>query len=110
MTIECTQRPGEMLYVPDLWGHVTLNLQESIGVALELGPPAVALLDVWAQRTRGRSCLVNDEGKGEAVSPDGIPAWRDLPSVRSVMERLDHPNTKKEPTMPQQAAWQQTEL
>jgi oxalate decarboxylase/phosphoglucose isomerase-like protein (cupin superfamily) len=32
---QCTQRPGDVLYVPPLWSHATLNLQASIGVAHE---------------------------------------------------------------------------
>jgi hypothetical protein len=31
----CTQRGGDIIYVPTLWAHATLNLQQSIGVAHE---------------------------------------------------------------------------
>ena len=31
--IECEQQAGDVLFVPQLWGHGTLNLEESIGVA-----------------------------------------------------------------------------
>jgi len=31
----CTQRAGDILYVPALWGHGTLNTLQSIGVAHE---------------------------------------------------------------------------
>lgn len=34
-SLRCTQSPGDLLYVPPLWGHGTLNLRQSIGVAHE---------------------------------------------------------------------------
>ena len=33
--IRVTQRAGDVLYVPPLWGHATLNTAQSIGVAHE---------------------------------------------------------------------------
>ena len=33
--LRVTQRAGDVLYVPALWGHATLNTQQSIGVAHE---------------------------------------------------------------------------
>ena len=33
--MECIQYPGDLVYVPDLWGHAVLNLQESVGLAAE---------------------------------------------------------------------------
>jgi hypothetical protein len=33
--LTCTQRGGDIFYVPTLWGHATLNLMQSIGVAHE---------------------------------------------------------------------------
>ena len=33
--LQCTQRPGDILFVPSLWGHATLNLKQSIGAAFE---------------------------------------------------------------------------
>ena len=32
---ECVQNPGDMIFIPDMWGHAIVNLQESIGVASE---------------------------------------------------------------------------
>eukprot|EP00595_Chromulina_sp_UTEXLB2642_P001607 CAMPEP_0196763240 /NCGR_PEP_ID=MMETSP1095-20130614/3677_1 /TAXON_ID=96789 ORGANISM="Chromulina nebulosa, Strain UTEXLB2642" /NCGR_SAMPLE_ID=MMETSP1095 /ASSEMBLY_ACC=CAM_ASM_000446 /LENGTH=359 /DNA_ID=CAMNT_0042115995 /DNA_START=665 /DNA_END=1744 /DNA_ORIENTATION=- len=34
-SIQCTQRSGDVMYVPTLWGHATLNVKQSIGVAHE---------------------------------------------------------------------------
>lgn len=31
--LECEQRAGDVLFVPHLWGHGTVNLEESVGVA-----------------------------------------------------------------------------
>jgi hypothetical protein len=33
--LQCHQRSGDVMYVPSLWGHGTLNTKESIGVAHE---------------------------------------------------------------------------
>ena len=32
----CEQLPGDVLLIPELWGHATLNLQPSIGWASEM--------------------------------------------------------------------------
>jgi len=34
--VECVQRAGDVLYVPDGWGHAVLNLQPSVGFAAEV--------------------------------------------------------------------------
>ena len=33
--ISCVQHPGEMLFLPRLWAHSTMNLDEVVGIALE---------------------------------------------------------------------------
>ena len=33
--IECVQGPGELMFVPDMWGHAVLNEEDSIAVAFE---------------------------------------------------------------------------
>ena len=33
--MECVQHPGDMVFVPDMWGHSVINLRESIGMAAE---------------------------------------------------------------------------
>jgi hypothetical protein len=30
--LECVQRPGEVLFVPDRWAHMTLNLGETVAI------------------------------------------------------------------------------
>ena len=34
--LECVQRDGDVIFVPASWGHATLNVEASIGVAFEL--------------------------------------------------------------------------
>jgi hypothetical protein len=33
----CVQRAGDVMYVPPGWGHAVLNLNTSVGVAIEMG-------------------------------------------------------------------------
>ena len=33
--LECVQEQGDVIYVPELWGHGVVNLEESIGFASE---------------------------------------------------------------------------
>ncbi|NXS70745.1 JMJD8 protein, partial [Pandion haliaetus] len=35
--LECTLRPGEVLYFPDRWWHATLNLDTSVFISTFLG-------------------------------------------------------------------------
>ena len=35
--LECVQRPGEVVYVPENWGHAVVNVMDSIAVAYEFG-------------------------------------------------------------------------
>lgn len=34
-TISCIQEQGDVMYVPDMWGHAVINLREVIGIAQE---------------------------------------------------------------------------
>ena len=33
--LECMQNAGDVLYIPSGWGHATINIDESIGFAVE---------------------------------------------------------------------------
>ena len=35
--ISCVQRAGEVMYVPQKWGHGTINLGVAVGVAVDIG-------------------------------------------------------------------------
>ena len=37
--LRCTQRGGDVLYVPYAWSHATLNLRTSVGFAVEFDSP-----------------------------------------------------------------------
>jgi hypothetical protein len=30
--LECVQRPGDILFIPSLWSHMTLNIGETVGI------------------------------------------------------------------------------
>ena len=36
--LECEQRAGDLLFVPSNWGHAVLNLETSVGLAIEVIP------------------------------------------------------------------------
>ena len=33
--VVCVQRPGDVVYVPENWGHAVVNLEDSVAVAFE---------------------------------------------------------------------------
>lgn len=33
--LECVQYPGDLVFVPDMWGHAVINLREGVGMASE---------------------------------------------------------------------------
>ena len=37
--LQCTQRGGDVVYVPSGWGHAVLNVRTSIGFAVEFDSP-----------------------------------------------------------------------
>ena len=41
--LSCIQYPGEMLFLPRLWGHATVNLDEVVGIAVEFDGLAYTL-------------------------------------------------------------------
>ena len=38
--LECMQRPGDLLYLPASWSHLTLNIGEAIGIGGQTALPA----------------------------------------------------------------------
>jgi len=36
--LDCVQEPGTMLFIPEGWSHATINLDDTIGIAIEVGP------------------------------------------------------------------------
>lgn len=41
--LQCTQHAGDVMFVPALWSHGTLNLRQSIGVAHEFSVESFAM-------------------------------------------------------------------
>jgi len=41
--LECTQMAGDIMFVPTLWGHATINVMQSIGVAHEFSVEAFCM-------------------------------------------------------------------
>ena len=39
--LECEQRAGQLIYIPEGWWHATLNVVETIGIARQLIPNVV---------------------------------------------------------------------
>ena len=35
--LEIVQNEGELLFVPTAWSHATMNLEETLGIAIEIG-------------------------------------------------------------------------
>ena len=36
--VECVQESGETLFIPSDYVHCLLNIEESVGIAIEIGP------------------------------------------------------------------------
>lgn len=52
--LECEQHAGDMLFVPDLWAHGVLNMDEVIGFATEFNARASVERDDFEGHARDR--------------------------------------------------------
>ena len=52
---ECAQEEGEVIYVPGDWYHATLNVEPSIGIAIELGADTKLLVEQLAMYSESDS-------------------------------------------------------
>lgn len=43
---QCTQKPGEVLFVPEQWSHATLSVGTAVGFSLQSNPPTRALAEI----------------------------------------------------------------
>ena len=66
--IVCEQRAGDVLVVPELWGHATLNLEPGLGWATEMRFDRVTLRfgDHPRPRRRGVAAARRESGAGGA--------------------------------------------
>ncbi|KAL7556552.1 hypothetical protein ACA910_007056 [Epithemia clementina (nom. ined.)] len=56
ISVRCTQYPGDMMYIPDYWGHLTLNRGFAIGAAVILPQR----LQMAADATGAAAAAAND--------------------------------------------------
>jgi len=42
--LECEQNAGDLLYIPDFWGHAVLNLEPSVAIASEIHTPRMQFM------------------------------------------------------------------
>lgn len=68
---ECTQEAGDLMYVPTNWLHALVNVENSIGMAVELGHNTQLLPQqlhrFYAQRaTHPASAVVGQEVKSQS--------------------------------------------
>lgn len=72
--LECVQESGDVLFVPEAWGHATLNLAESIGAASEfewgmsefaIDPPPEPEEVAGADEDEADSALLDGAAAGE---------------------------------------------
>jgi hypothetical protein len=54
--LECTQNAGDLIFVPELFGHATYNEQESVGVGVEFSSIGTSMHAVM--RTEDRASYV----------------------------------------------------
>jgi hypothetical protein len=78
-TWDCTQHPGEVVYVPAMFLHATVNLDESVAAAVQCddgADPRVGLSELNA-------LIVHASGAASALSPCGT-AWESPEAFRDV--------------------------
>ena len=39
--LDCVQEAGTLLFIPEGWSHATINLEDTVGLSMELGPSAL---------------------------------------------------------------------
>ena len=45
--LEAVQQPGDILYVPPYWNHATINMDDTVSVAMNLGRQVYAHTGIW---------------------------------------------------------------
>ena len=44
--IECVQHGGQVLYIPDHWWHMVLNIDETVGITVQSNGPGYTVWDL----------------------------------------------------------------
>jgi len=104
--IECMQRPGDVLIVPELWGHAVLNTQDAIAVASEVAGSNYRLPIPRAYRDLSRGlglghAMVRD-GRKPSLERDGhkLPS-HELPPHKRELHDLDHVHKREREAGPE---------
>ena len=92
--LRCEQRAGDVMVVPEVWGHATYNLEPSIGWATELsfdrsfdGGFSTSHGDEWWRVAGGEP--PTDAGPTDAPSASPVPTPASSPPVASSPEPSD---------------------
>jgi hypothetical protein len=74
VALTCDQQAGDVLLVPSLWGHATINLAPSIGFATEIAFDRTFDLDGDLDRPRERAAtdLAASEATRRAAAAEAI--------------------------------------
>jgi hypothetical protein len=71
--LECVQRPGEVVYLPRAWKHLTLNIGEAVGVGGQVPyDDAQRLSDSLAVLARNPNDLLSLKGAGLGLAQQGL--------------------------------------
>eukprot|EP01052_Picozoa_sp_SAG31_P036601 SAG31_NODE_4597_length_3105_cov_2.095143_2_plen_466_part_00 len=68
-TWDCTQHPGEVIFVPEMFLHATINLEESVAVAVQCDDGA----DPRSGLSHLNALIVHANGAASALGPCGTP-------------------------------------
>ena len=69
---QCIQESGDLVYIPDGWGHAVENLAESVGYALEFDWAAKNVNAADAKKgKKGGRAGTPQPGKGQGAEPPG---------------------------------------
>ena len=76
--LECTQKAGQLIYVPEGWYHSTINLEETIGVGDVYRPFARAVVGLWPASCSGRVVVLATERTRARITAGmvAVPAAR----------------------------------
>ena len=72
--LQCVQSAGDIVYIPRGWGHATVNLEESAGVAVEF--KLAASQDVYTMQAEAAEAAAK-----AAKAAGGTPRVTPLPSL-----------------------------
>jgi hypothetical protein len=86
-TWDCTQHPGEVVFVPEMFLHATINLDESVAVAVQCDDG----MDPRAGLSELNALIVHANGAAAALGPCGTPwesPFKDM-SANKALEMLE---------------------